>query len=164
MIDNNILNKLTYTKRTTKVRLINSTNNNIKLRLTIILMKLSKRIMLLIEKVKVIVHIISILTKDKKATNKLTNSIFLLSLLIQDPNIKKEQNRTYKVNLENIIGNSIMKTFVINSSNFTLSKVDLVIEIKRINHNNTSSGIEFIIIITNDNAIILAYSVNTIIE
>jgi len=39
-----------------KVRLINSTNNNIKLRLTIILMKFSKRIMLLIEKVKAIVH------------------------------------------------------------------------------------------------------------
>jgi len=72
---NNILNKLTYAKRTTKVRLINSITNNIKLILTIILMKLSKRIMLLIEKVKVIVDKRIRAKKTIHATNTIISQI-----------------------------------------------------------------------------------------
>ena len=41
---NNIFNKLTYTTRTNKVRLANSTINKNKQKIQIILIKLSKRI------------------------------------------------------------------------------------------------------------------------
>ena len=62
------------------------------------------------------------------------------------------------------MGDSIIQTFIINSSNFNLTKVGLVNEVVYRTNNHISEGNAYIVSIHNINAIIFVYSVNTIIE
>ena len=63
LTQNNILNKLTYNIKTSILKFINSVTNNIVQILPIILIQLSKRIEVLIEKVSVIVFKITAIPK-----------------------------------------------------------------------------------------------------